>query len=109
MNNENKRNDWRLDVVQRLTRVETRLDNLSEDMKDLTKSYKDFKKDYYEQNDKIISKLDALGLAVQRLENMPHCNGNSMSRKEKIALYTALITGVSGIIIEIIRVLPALL
>ena len=32
-----------------------------------------------------------------------------MSRKEKIALYTALITGVSGVIVEIIRVLPALL
>ena len=109
MDSENKKNDWRLDVVQRLTRVETRLDNLSEDTKELIRSYKNFKKDYYEQNNMIITKLDVLGEAVHRLENMPHCNGNSMSRKEKIALYTALITGVSGIIIEIIRVLPVLL
>lgn len=98
-------NEWRMEIVERLTRVETRLDDLSEDTKELISSYKLLHDSYTKEAEKIFTKLEMLEKAVHRIESIPRCN-TGLSKKEKAAIYSALIAAISGIIIQLLKLLP---
>ena len=87
--------DLTLEIVQRLSRVETKVDVLCQDFKDFKDSYRTFKSE-------IFSKLDE----VYARKNNP---GNSLNRSTKAAIIVALISSVGLVIQKIIEIIPALL
>ena len=84
--------DLTLEIVQRLSRVETKVDMLCQDFKDFKASYRSFKSEMF-------SKLDEVK------KNNP---GGSLNRSAKAAIIVALISSIGLVIQKIIEIIPLL-
>jgi len=93
-------NDFREETLQRLTRVETRLEALAKNTEKLVSDYSSFRKEFYENNLNVLNKIAELRSDLQSLRG---CNG--LSKKEKAVLYAAFITGIFGVVTEVVRAL----
>jgi len=87
--------DLTLEIVQRLSRVETKVDVLCQDFKDFKNSYRSFKSEMFSKLDEVYTK-----------RNNP---GNSLNRSTKAAIAVALISSVGLVIQKIIEIIPVLI
>jgi len=99
-----------LRIVERLARVETLVTEIKgdvndlknrKDLQELKQSYKAFRKDFYEWERKVEQKLDA----IHACNN----NNNGINRRDRVAIYVALISSVALVISKFIEIFPLLL
>jgi len=85
--------DLTLEIVQRLSRVETKVDMLCEDFHDLKNSYKSFKTEMF-----------------KKIDDLRSCNPrNSLKKSTKAAILVALISSLGLVVQKIIEILPVIL
>ena len=92
-------NQHLIEILQRLTKVETNVDNIQDIIKLMCANHKDLQDDFKNFEERVMGKIDNIQACSTR---------ETVSNKYKLSIIVALITSVGLVITELVSVLPAL-